>query len=98
MPIYGWSWSYGASGLDVLDIFEISINAFSKNEIKGVIVTTNHLLTGFEFTAWPRHKKNDGHYNCEMILVPDKKVHGYCQVKFNITTYLWLLFFASRKQ
>ncbi len=80
-PIYGWGWFDRQSRIEVPDVFEISIISMSEDEIKGAIITQNHLLTGFELTAWPRHKPNDGYYDCEMLLEPDKKVNGYCQIK-----------------
>lgn len=77
-PIYGWGWFDKISSIEVPEVFEIEVHSNNEDEFTGIVITPNHLLTGFNFQAWSRHRPNSGDYNCELTIPPDKKVNGYC--------------------
>ena len=88
-PIYGNGWTDGSMTIDEPSTFQVEAEPDYRfgDIVRGTVVTQNHILFGYKFSAAPRHNENDGAYTCTLSkpnTVGDEHntFSGYCIVNF----------------
>jgi hypothetical protein len=86
-PIYGNGWTDGVATIDEPAPFEVAGSQAPGGKFQGLVITTQHMLSGRHFEASPRRAGDTSTFNCRIDAAGDARhmtegrtLYGYCLI------------------
>jgi hypothetical protein len=78
--MYGNGWTDGVDTVANPLPFDVEGEINSRDEVSGIVISKNHELFGFSFTASLRYDQHENVHNCSLWKGDANAIRGYCSI------------------